>query len=101
MYERSLTFAPSVRVQSKIEYLKKPPEQKTSSGAIEKTNTNSGNTLSGSSERENKKTELEKTSTKRAEYLNNNVISVNDSRSTLERLANSVQSGSIDVVQDW
>lgn len=101
MYERSLSFAPSERVQSKIDYLKKPAESKTSTGTTEKPKTNTGDTLSGSTEREAKKTELQKTATKRAEYLNNNVISANDSRSTLERLANSVQSGSVDITQDW
>lgn len=101
MYERSLTFAPSERVQYKIDYLKNPLKPKTGSWNIEKPSTNTGDTLSGASQREAKKAELEKISTQRSEYLRNNIISTSDSRSTLERLVESAQSGSIDVVQDW
>jgi hypothetical protein len=101
MYERSLTFAPNERVDAKIAYIKKLVDTKTGSWNIEKTITSTGNTESGSIEREAKKEELKKIATQRSEYLWNNIMSASDSRSALEHLVESAQSGSIDIVQDW
>ncbi len=101
MYERSLTFSSNERVQSKIDYLRMKTESKSGSWEIKETKTNTGTTLSGTTEKESKKAELQKTATQRAEYLSNNVISAGQYQSTLQQLIESAQSGSVGIVQDW
>lgn len=101
MYERSLEFQPSERVVKKIAYIKKMNPEKQISSTGSKSETSSGKTDSWTLEKNAKKEELIKTWEKRAEYLGNTISWDNISRNELQRLIESVQSGSIEVVQDW
>ena len=62
MYERSLSYAPSARVITKIEYITQLRVQKTGSGNTANSPTQSGSTDSGSIEREAKRSELQQIS---------------------------------------
>lgn len=101
MYERSLEFQASERVVKKIAYIKKMNPEKQLSSTGSKFETSSGKTDSWTLEKNTKKEELIKTWEKRAEYLGNTILWDNISRNEIQRLIESVQSGSIEVVQDW
>ncbi|MBC7503581.1 hypothetical protein H7169_01295 [Candidatus Gracilibacteria bacterium] len=101
IYERSLSYAPSNRVMTKIEYIKQIRSQKVGSGNTANTSTQSGNVDSGSIERDAKRAELQQISGKRAGYLDNSGLSSDGVRGELQRLIEYAQSGSSTITQDW
>ncbi len=101
MYERSLEFRASERVSKKIAYIKKMNPEKQLALTGSQSETSSGKTDSWSLEKNAKKEELIKTWEKRAEYLGNTIPWDTISRNELQKLIESAQSGSIEIVQDW
>ncbi len=105
MYDRSLSFSPSVRVSDKLRYMRQL--QDTQSGSLGDTLTLSGETASpsqtdsGSQEREAKKIELQKISSERDKYLGNTSSSQTSARSEIEKLIQSTRSGDAPITQDW
>lgn len=97
MYERSLSFAPSDRVTSKIAWIREQARsEKTATGITEKTR----ETNTGSQDLDLKKTELQNTSAERGKYIDMTTSS-QDGASTLRQLVESIKSGSTPITQDW
>jgi tetratricopeptide (TPR) repeat protein len=100
MYERSIETAPNPRVSMKINYLKSRKTEITSTGS-QNTPSSTGATATGSDEVSQKKQELQKTSASRSEYLGNQSLSTEQTRSELLRLIESAKTTVSPSTQDW